>query len=95
MLVLKRVEKIAPRSPSLHPHPHLLAIRANLRHVHRLPHERERVEGAWDLGSEGVADFLDSLGELGCEDGRFLVSQLLVEPFGAAGGVGVGVVLDD
>ena len=46
---------------SLHINPHLITIRPNLRYVHRLPHQREGVEGARDFGAEGVADLPDSL----------------------------------
>jgi hypothetical protein len=47
------------------------------------------------LGAEGVADLPDSLRQPCGEYGHFAIAELLVEPFRAAGGVDVGVALDD
>ena len=61
-------------SLSLHNrHPHLITIRANLRHVHRLPEEGEGVEGAGDFGAHGVADLPGALRKVVDEEGDFAI----------------------
>ena len=44
--------------------PHFIIIAANLRHIHRVAEDGQRVELAGDFGAEVVPDFPDAFGEL-------------------------------